>query len=128
MSICNPPLKLKEFSIIGGDYKEILVHVNNDNGAMLLDDIQLNFSLIDFKNRYGTPIITRACEPSDTDPTAFIVVLYPDDTKDLADKYIYQITVKAASNKQQSFHKQQSFQGIITIDKNINPDAFATSV
>jgi len=41
--------------------------------------------------------------------------------KNFADKFIYQVTVKAPNNK------QKSFQGIMTIDRNIDPDAFGQS-
>ena len=120
MSICNPPFVLKELSIIGGDYQEILFHVtDNDNGSSMdIANFELNFSLIEYKNRYGTPLISRNCPISPDDSTAFLMVFYPDDTKDYAGKYIYQITVKAPNNK------QKSFQGVITIEKNIDPNAF----
>lgn len=121
MSICNPPFRLADINIIGGDYQEILFHIyDEDNGVMMdIENLELNFALIDYKNRYGTPIISRPCSAAPNDDTAFLVVLEPDDTKDLADKYIYQVTVKAPNDK------QKSFQGLVTIDKNIDPDAFA---
>lgn len=120
MSVCNPPFTLKELGIIGGDYQEILFHINNDDNGNSMDiaNLELNFSLIEYKNRYGTPLISRNCPISSDDSTAFLMVFYPDDTKDYAGKYIYQITVKAPNNK------QKSFQGVITIEKNIDPNAF----
>lgn len=120
MIVCNPPFLLNEISIIGGDYQEILFHINNnDDGTIMeIDDLSLNFSVVEYKNRYGTPLINRNCEISAADPSAFIIILYPEDTKDFSGKYIYQITVQAPNNK------QQSFQGVLTIDKNINPNAF----
>lgn len=123
MILCNPPFKLQNLTIIGGDYQEILFHIRDEDrgGLMDLENLELQFSLIDYKNRYGTPLISRACEISPNDNTAFLVVLYPDDTKDYADNYIYQVTVKAPNNK------QKSFQGVITIDKNIDPNAFSAT-
>lgn len=119
MTICNSPFLLKEINIIGGDYQELLFHVSDDSGAsMSTEDLQLNFALIGYNNRYGTPLISRNCEVSADDSTAFIMVLYPDDTKDYVGKFIYQITVKAPNNK------QQSFQGVMVIEKNIAPNAF----
>ena len=121
MSVCNTPFLLKEINIIGGDYCEMLFHVNDsDFGEKIsISDLSLNFSLVEYKNRYGTPLINRNCEISTTNPTAFLMVLYPEDTRDFSGKYIYQVTVQAPNNK------QQSFQGVLTIDKNINPTAFA---
>ena len=123
MSICNPPFSLEELDIIGGDYQEVLFHVNDiDTGSFAnVEDLTLNFSLVEYKNRYGTPLISRNCEISSDDNTAFIMVLYPEDTKDFSGKYIYQVSIKAPNNK------QKSFQGIITIDKNINPNVFINS-
>lgn len=122
MSLCNPPFNLEEITIIGGDYQEILFHVHDDDngGLMDLENLECNFSLIQYKNRYGTPLLSRNCEISPNDSTAFLAILYPDDTKDYSDKYIYQITLSAPNGK------QKSFQGIITIDKNINPNALSS--
>ena len=105
MSLCNPPFKLDEITIVGGDYQEILFHIHDDDngGLMDIENLELKFAIIDYKNRYGTPLISRACEVSPDDDTAFLLVLYPDDTKELADQYIYQVTVKAPNNKQKSF-------------------------
>lgn len=123
MTVCNyTPFSLKDINIIGGDYQEILFHVNDESeGSMAIDDLQLNFSLVGYNNRYGTPLISRSCEISTDDKTAFLMVLYPNDTKDFVGKFIYQITVKAPNDK------QQSFQGVMTIEKNIDPDVFTTT-
>ena len=118
MSLCNPPFKLSDITFIGGDYQEILFHIHdNDRGGLMdIENLQLIFSVVDYQNRYGTPIISKPCEMSTNDPTAFSAILLPEETKDLADKYIYQITIKAPNDK------QKNFQGVMTIDKNINPD------
>lgn len=115
----NSLFTLDEINIVGGDYREMLFHINNEDGSMSdVEDLQLNFALIGYSNRYGTPLISRDCEISPNDNTAFRMILYPDDTKDYVGKFIYQITVKAPNDK------QQSFQGIMVIEKNIDPDAF----
>lgn len=123
MMQCNPPFKLADINLIGGDYEEILFHVHDDDngGLMDIENLELNFSLIDYQNRYGSPLLSKMCETSEEDPTAFLVVLYPEDTKDLADKFIYQITIKAPNDK------QKSYQGVMTIDKNINPNVFTNA-
>ena len=121
MALCNPPFRLADINIVGGDYQEILFHIyDEDNGGIMdIENLELSFALIDYHNRYGTPIISRPCSAAPNDDTAFLITLEPDDTKDLADKYIYQVTLKAPNNK------QKSFQGLIKIDKNIDPNAFA---
>lgn len=121
MSTCNTIFQLDEINIIGGDYKEfpIKIHDNDRGGLMDVTDLKLNFSLVDYGKRYESPIITKDCEVSSDDEKAFILVLHPDDTKNLAGKYVYQLSVKAPNEK------EESFQGILNVNKNINPDAFA---
>lgn len=124
MSLCNyTPFNLDELYIIGGNYKEINVRVADlDNGGYFSNEnIDLNFSLVEYKNRFGSPIITQTCTPSSTDKTLFTLILNADDTSDLCGKFIYQLSVQAPNGK------QESFQGIMTIDKNINPNAFKPS-
>lgn len=122
MSICNQPFLLEEFNIIGGDYQEIYFNVSDiDTGiALSIQDLTLNFSLVEYKNRYGLPLLNRNCEIN-ADKTAFVMFLYPEDTRDLSGKYIYQVSIQTPNNK------QQSFQGVLTIDKNINPNAFVNN-
>lgn len=118
MSVCNSIFVLREINIVGGDYQEITFNVNDGGTAIDVKNLQLHFSLVEYKNRYGTPLISRNCEASTEKVGAFLVVLNPEDTKDYTGKFIYQITVKAPNNK------QKSFQGIMTIEKNIDPNAF----
>lgn len=120
MSICDPLFMLDEVTIIGGDYQEFLFHIHDeDNGGLMdIENLELNLSLLPYGDRYGTPLIIRPCEISPNDATAFLATLHPEDTKDFDGKYIYQITLKAPNDK------QKSWQGILTIGKNINPNAF----
>ena len=121
MSICNSTFTLKEIDIIGGDYQEITFNISDSATIMDVSNLQLHFSLVEYKNRYGTPLISRNCQASADKVGAFLVVLNPEDTKDYTGKFIYQITVKAPNNK------QKSFQGIMTIEKNIDPNAFSNA-
>lgn len=118
MSLCEyTPFKLKEFSMIGGNYKEISIRVNDlDNGGYLsANNISLVFSLIEYSNRFGESILSRDCEAALDDDSKFILTLTTADTEKLHGKYIYQFTVEDPNGK------QESFQGLINIDKNINP-------
>lgn len=124
MSICNTnTISLDEIHIVGGDYKEIpiRIHDNDRGGLMDVANLQMNFSVVLYQARYGAPIIAKNLAVSTDDPTAFLLVLHPEDTRDLSGKYIYQLSVKTPNDK------QESFQGFLNVEKNLNPSAFATS-
>lgn len=124
MSICNnSAFTLEDIHIVGGDYKEFPIYINdNDRGGLMdVSNLQVNFSLVLYQARYGSPIIAKNLAVSTDDPTAFLLVLYPDETKDLSGQYIYQLSIKTPNDK------QESFQGFLYVEKNLNPDAFATS-
>lgn len=124
MSLCNTnTFSLEEIRIVGGDYKEFPIHVrDNDRGGLMdVANLQMNFSLVLYQARYGAPIIAKNLAVSVDDPTAFLLVLYPEETKDLSGQYIYQLSVKTPNDK------QESFQGFLHVEKNLNPGAFATS-
>ena len=124
MSICNnSAFTLEDIHIVGGDYKEFPIYINdNDRGGLMdVSNLQVNFSLVLYQARYGSPIIAKNLAVSTDDPTAFLLVLYPDETKDLSGQYIYQLSIKTPNDK------QESFQGFLYVEKNLNPDAFTTS-
>ena len=124
MSICNTnTFSLEDIHIVGGDYKEFPIHVrDNDRGGLMdVANLQMNFSLVLYQARYGSPIIAKNLAVSTDDPTAFLLVLYPEETKDLSGQYMYQLSVKAPNDK------QESFQGFLYVGKNLNPGAFTTS-
>ena len=118
----NNIFSLEELHIVGGDYKEFPIHIYDNDRAQMMDvsDLELNFSMLHYSNRYGKPLITKDLTVSTDDSTAFLLILMPEDTRDLAGQYIYQISVKAPNDK------QESFQGILLIEKNLNPDAFTS--
>ena len=124
MSICNiDTFNLEDIRIVGGDYKEFPIHVrDNDRGGLMdVANLQMNFSVALYQNRYGAPVIAKNLSISTDDPTAFLLVLYPEETKDLSGKYVYQLSIKTPNDK------QESFQGFLYVDKNLNPEAFTTS-
>lgn len=124
MIACNKKLfTLNDIDIIGGDYREILIRINDIDSGEILDitNLSVNFALVSYVDRNGSPILSKNLEISPVDSSAFILTLLPNDTVNLNGKYIYQISVKANDTK-----KVESFQGVMTIDKNINPTAFTT--
>ena len=124
MSLCNTDtVSLDDIHIVGGDYKEFPIHIqDNDRGGLMdVANLQMNFSLVLYNARYGTPIIAKNLAVSTDDPTAFLLVLYPEETKDLSGQYIYQLSVKTPNDK------QESFQGFLRVEKNLNPNAFTVS-
>lgn len=120
MTDCISNFKLGKINIIGGDYKEFPIRIHDDDrgGMMEVTDLKLNFALLDYNQRYEKPIITKDCEIDPSDNKAFLLTLRPEETKDLAGKYIYQLSVRTPNNK------QESFQGELIVNKNINPNAF----
>lgn len=120
MSICNSVFTLDEINIIGGDYKEVKIKINDSvkGGCLSPADLECNFSIVEYRNRNGSPILSKTLTADSSDSEAFLLTLLPDDTKNLRGKYIYQISVVATENK------QESFQGVLIIEKNINPAAF----
>lgn len=121
MTICNTKtFILPEYNLIGGTYKEFSFPVHDaDTGTPLnTADLTGKFALISYTDRNGSPVHTINMTVNPDDPTAFLLKLTPADTKNLHGKYIYQISIRASENK------QQHFQGIMIIDKNIYPNAF----
>ena len=124
MSLCVDKFQLPEKNIIGGDYKEIYWRLHDADRGGYLDctNLRMNFSLIDYVDRYGEPLISKECEAvaieGESNATEFKVVLYKQDTQDFTGKYIYQLTIDTPD------HKQQSLQGVMNILKNINPKAY----
>lgn len=124
MDLCNNSklFKLPELCIIGGDYKERYFRINDlDNGGFMdTSNLEGKFALIPYGNRNGQPVYKCDLTTDPNDNTIFLLTLTSDDTINLSGKYIYQISIKASETK------QQSFQGIMIIDRNIYPNAFAS--
>ena len=128
MTLCNKNVfQLPELNFIGGDFKEIPFYIKDANTGILLDpyDLQVVFSLIEYQFRNDDiPILSKNLEIiTSDDESYFLLTLASDDTIDLKGKFIYQITVKAPSPSE----KQESYQGIMIIDRNINPTSFITA-
>lgn len=125
MTLCNKNVfKLPELNFIGGTFKEIPFCIKDANTGALLNDVQAIFSLIEYQFRNDDiPILSKKLEliTNNTD-SYFLLTLNSDDTIDLKGKFIYQITVNAPSPSK----KQENYQGIMIIDRNINPTTYIT--
>ena len=124
MNSCNKSqFELDEINIVGGDYKEFYWQIKDEDRGQYIDcnNLKMNFSLIEYNQRYGERILAKECEvsPIETGGNEFKLILTKVDTQDLVGKYIYQITINTPN------HKQESMQGIMNIRKNINPKAYS---
>lgn len=126
MTLCNSNAlnSLDDINLIGGDYKEILVHVNDiDHGGLInVENISATFALIEYNNRYSQiPLLQKDLERVDGDNYSLKLILETNDTLELSGKFIYQFTVSIPSSTGQinQTTKVESFQGIMRIDRNI---------
>lgn len=125
LSCGNKLFSLGEINIIGGDYKECLIYINDldSGGYMNLENVNISFSLIPYINRNGVSIFSKTNKenPEDlfisSDGKAFLLILRSSDTAELSGRFIYQITVQSADGL-----KKESFQGVMIINKNIAPN------
>lgn len=113
------PYTLPELSIIGGSSQRLVFDVfYGDTGTPFnLDGCEAFFSLINFVNKNGTPIISKGMEKLSStsfEDHVICVDLTPGETVDCFGKFIYQITIKDEDgNRDQA-------QGIMYIHKNID--------
>lgn len=118
---CSNYYELPEKTMIGGDYKELYWKLRDMERGGYLDchNLSMRFALIEYSNRSENPRVLKEGLVVDNDDgsTEFKVILETHDTEELFGKYIYQITIEASEEK------QQSFQGIFNILKNnIKPE------
>lgn len=113
---------LPEIDFVGGSTADLIFNVygkREDPQPYGLTGCVANFSVINYVNKTGEPIISKQMGVRmNGDNTAYNVLyveLKPSDTLDLFGKYIYQITIKDADN-----NADIPQQGIIYIHNNIN--------
>ena len=78
-----------------------------------------NFSIVDFRNKVGSPILTKTMDVlENSDGSSFNVLsveLTPQETYELSGKYIYQISIRDVNG-----NVEIPKQGLIYITNNIN--------
>lgn len=79
----------------------------------------VTFSVIEFNNRFGEPLISKKCTLSDAvgdgNMSTATVTLSPSETYQLSGKFIYQVTVQGSDGE-----TELPGQGIIYINENID--------
>lgn len=120
----NNVYSLPELDFVGGSSEDLAFHVYCDKTnpkPFGLTGCTANFSIINFINKNGTPIISKTMTVTMDELKNFYnvlsVSLKPDDTVDLFGKFVYQITIKDIDN-----NVDIPQQGVIYIHNNINKD------
>lgn len=123
MSCFPNPYTLPTIDFIGGSTQDLVFHcyfyVNKE--PFDLSSCTANFSLINFVNKNGTPLVSKQMEiRTDRETEGAVrnilaVTLDPFDTVKLGGQYVYQITIKDISGEVDIPN-----QGIMRIINNIN--------
>lgn len=123
MNIPNP-YTLPAIDFVGGSTQDFIFHCYHQQNkrAQDLSSCTANFSIINFVNKKGSPLVSKQMDITTDAPrdgevhNVLKVELTPLDTVNLpAGKYIYQITIKDISGEVEIPN-----QGIIHIINNIN--------
>ena len=110
---------LPEVDFVGGSTNKFLFHVYRDDKKTEAADLEgstANFSLVNFINKNGTPIISKSMTlAQDDDACILSVTLTSEDTVNLSGKYVYQITIVDSGGRAIIPN-----QGVMYIHSNIN--------
>ncbi len=115
------PYTLPTIEFVGGESQELLFHVYFYNGKkpFSMTGCTSNFSIVDFRNKVGSPILTKTMDVlENSDGSSFNVLsveLTPQETYELSGKYIYQISIRDVNG-----NVEIPKQGLIYITNNIN--------
>lgn len=126
MPACDySPYVLPTIDFVGGSTQDLLFNVLfcSNKRPFSLEGCVGNFAIVNFLNRTGAPIVSKTMSISigaDGMDNKLLVTLDPEDTVDLAGKYIYQITIKDADGD-----VEIPKQGIMYITNNINKSYIA---
>ncbi len=119
----NNVYNLPELDFIGGSSEDLVFHVYHEGDKTKpfgLTDGMANFSIINFINKNGTPLVSKKMsveiDETETFYNVLTVLLEPSDTVDLFGKFVYQITIKDIDGN------TDLQQGLIYIHNNINKD------
>ena len=112
---------LPEITFVAGERQTIVMNLwtpKPNAEPFNVNSCTINFSVINYSNKYGTPIISKICviqNNEDNIPCIAITELLPLETVTLFGKYIYQITIVDIDG-----NTEIPNQGIIYIVNNIN--------
>ncbi len=112
---------LPEINFVGGETQELRFHLVNENGeAFDADGASVDFSICNYSNKVGEPILsyTPTLLGDEHGVVSIVLVEIPKgDTARLAGKFIYQITVIDLTGDSEIPN-----QGIMNITRNIHQD------
>lgn len=118
----NKIYSLPEMHFVGGASEDFQFDLYRDEGRqkpLSLLGGSAHFAIVNFANKNGAPLVTKTMEiclnEAETYHNVVRVSLDPDDTIDLAGKFVYQITLRDADGNIDIPH-----QGVITIHNNID--------
>lgn len=115
------PYTLPEIGFVGGETQEFLFYLKNKDGSGFnADGATIDFSICEYNNKTGSPILSYTPEILyDSHGVASLVhvVVPKDDTSQFFGKYIYQITIIDLNGAAAIPN-----QGVMRIVKNINQE------
>lgn len=118
------PYTLPTIDFVGGSTQDLIFHsfFYSNKRPFDLSDCSANFSIINFVNKNGMPILSKSMQIASGDldngrkvPNLLKVTLLPSETYGLHGKFIYQISVKKSATQVDIPNH-----GIIYITNNIN--------
>jgi len=121
MSCDINPYTLPTIEFVGGETQNLLfnVYFYQNRKPFSMTGCTSNFSIVDFINKKGKPILTKTMDVlENADESALNVLsveLAPLETYELSGKYIYQITIKDVNG-----NVEIPKQGLMYITNNIN--------
>lgn len=115
------PYTLPQAEFVGGSTQDFAFqcYQHKTGRPLNMSESQADFSIIDYVNKYGEPLVSKAMEVREGDGTynQLFVSLPPEDTVGLWGKYIYQISIRDADGVVEIPN-----QGILYITNNIHKD------
>lgn len=117
----NLKYTLPPIEFIGGFSEDMIFNLKNEHGVPFdANGLEVDFSIISYADKLGTPVISKYATLVDDGTGAFTILkinFTPNESVDLYGKYIYQITFKNSTNKS----VKMPLQGVLTVYRNINP-------
>lgn len=113
------PYVLPTIDFVGGETQHLAFHVyfHTKDKPFSLTGCTCNFSVVSYRNKTGTPLITKAMTPAfgGSVYNVLTVELQASETVDLYGKYIYQICIRDIDGD-----VEIPKQGILYVTNNIN--------
>ena len=117
------PYVLPTISFVGGETQILSfnAYFNNSTQPFSVAGCTARFSVVNYLNRFGTPVIIKTMSAASGESNVLTVTLSSSDTLSLSGKYIYQISIKDGSG-----NADIPKQGLMYITNNIDKDFLST--